>query len=826
MAITREGSGNRNKKVGLSGVFIVLLGMLLTSWVNTQYLAFRFGYQGGLGEAVVAFRKFKIYQPFRWFVWQMDFSMKGGQVQEILNEGVWVILAGGIVTVAMTVFTWYRRSLVREEVVGVHGTARYAEFVDIEKMELVETKARKNDGVYLGIFEVDGVQHFLRYDGDAHVLVYAPTRSGKGTGMVLPTLLSYRHSTATNDIKKENYELTSGFRHRAGQLIACFDATGRIQKSINGSTKHLAGVQWNALDEIRAWSELDVMDAQNIAAAVADPDAKGMDDHWVSTSFEWLTGLFLHMVYAEKDKTLSGAAAYMADPLFTAPEQMYEHMMNAEHDPEGIMGWTDSNGDPVKTHPEVARQARAMLNKDEKERGGVLSTAKTRLSLYTEPIVARNTRRSDFYVRDLMNHDKPMSLYIVVPPSDKERLRPLTRLLITYISRRNTEGMSFEDGKSVRGFKHPLKLIIDELPTLRKMEAIEDGLGFFAGYGITAMLFVQDIIQLESDKAYGKNQAIMAGCHVRVAYTPNTVETAEVISKYCGTTTVKMENVTYSGGRLSAMLNQMSVSNENIERPLITPDEVLTMPGTDSLIFVAGHPVIKGKKIRYYNVPIFAERAKLAPPSRIGYQFEDEKGKVHSNWLMLSVDRTGKRDTLDATINVYRHYPAVEVVVYQEGDEAGEILEFTANLIDTKTRLPVGELDTHMVEFQIVVKDARFDAQDNFEVHVRLKETDGLRQLEETGFCRLKSETERGYVKALRERCYESDVEHFIDEVWPNQTYAGKVAAADRDFVLLEREVSNLTIYTIHKAKRLDAIPTVGKTVRIAYDALLGKVMS
>lgn len=86
------------------------------------------------------------------------------------------------------------------------------------------------------------------------------------------------------------------------------------------------------------------MDAQNLAQAIADPDGEGMDDHWVSTSYEFLTGLILHVKYYERDKSLTGVSTYMADPSFEDPEQMFLRMLQAEHDPDGSMGWLDSGG--------------------------------------------------------------------------------------------------------------------------------------------------------------------------------------------------------------------------------------------------------------------------------------------------------------------------------------------------------------------------------------------------------------------------------------------------------------------------------------------------
>jgi len=265
-----------------------------------------------------------------------------------------------------------------------------------------------------------------------------------------------------------------------------------------------------------------------------------------------------------------------------------------------------------------------MLDKDEKERSGVLSTAKTILALYSDPVVSRNIARSDFRIADLMNRERPVSLYIVVPPSDQERLRPLIRLLFPQIVSRLTERMDFADGRSVAGYKHRLLLLIDEFPTLGKLDVFAKSLAFIAGYGLKAYLIAQDLSQIQD--AYGEKESIVSNCHLRIAYAPNKIETAELLSRMTGTTTVLRETTSYSGGRASAMLGQVSRNVDALERPLLTPDECMRLPGPrkdrngnvieagDMLVFVAGQSPIYGKQILYFKDPVFADRARIPAP--------------------------------------------------------------------------------------------------------------------------------------------------------------------------------------------------------------------
>ncbi len=464
-----------------------------------------------------------------------------------------------------------------------------------------------HEGVYVGAWEdPKSREHlYLRHDGHEHVLAFAPTRSGKGVGLVIPTLLSWPTSVVVHDLKGENWALTAGWRQKElGSICLKFDPTDYTEKSI----------KFNPLEEIRIGSEHEVKDVQNIAAMIVDPDGKGLNDHWAKTGFSLLVGTILHVLYAEKDKTLRGVVSYLSDPNFKVIEQIFLNMINTKHDPANKYEWKDTTGEFTQTHPVVAACAKDMLNKSDNERSGVLSTAMSFLNIYRDPIVAKNTEKSEFKIKDLMDHEKPVSLYIISPPSDKDRLKPLFRLLINQLVRILTESMNFASGKGESPHKHRLLLMLDEFPSLGKLDIFAESLSFIAGYGLKAYLIAQDLTQLYA--AYGKNEAIVSNCHVRVAFTPNKIETAELLSSMIGSTTITVYNRSYSGNRLSPFLTHMVNSETDQKRPLLTPDEVMRLPADDALVFVAGHRPIYGKKIKYYEDGVFLERSKIPPPER------------------------------------------------------------------------------------------------------------------------------------------------------------------------------------------------------------------
>ena len=249
-----------------------------------------------------------------------------------------------------------------------------------------------------------------------------------------------------------------------------------------------------------------------------------------------------------------------------------------------------------------------------------------------------------------MNNEKPVSLYLVVRPSDADRLRPLIRLVITQIVRRLTEKMEFKDGRSVAHYKHRMLLLIDEFASLKRLSVMEEALAFMAGYGLKAYLIVQDLQQITA--AYGREEGLVGNCHIRIAYAPNKIETAELLSRMSGQKTVIRKQTTVSGKRFGYVLGQVSESMQEVQRPLITADEAMRLPAAvkDSndqivepghmLIFVAGHAPIYGRQILYFRDPTFQARAKVSAPKVSDHTyFPDSTPEVSE--LEFKLDKVG-----------------------------------------------------------------------------------------------------------------------------------------------------------------------------------------
>lgn len=534
-------------------ILIVSIVALLFVWAATQWVAFRLGFQPQLGAPLTALFGLPIYRPWQVFTWWYWYD---AYAPRVFMEGAAIAGAGGIAAIAVAILLSVLRAREASDVT-TYGSARWANPKDITDAGLFA-----EDGVVLGRLD----KRYLRHDGPEHVLCFAPTRSGKGVGLVIPSLLTWPGSAIVHDIKGENWQLTSGWRARFGRVLL-FDPT------------NAASAAYNPLLEVRR-GEREVRDVQNIADILVDPEGQlERRNHWEKTSHSLLVGAILHVLYAEKDKTLAGVAAFLSDPRRPIAATLTA-MMRTPH-----------FGD--RPHPVVAQAARELLNKSENERSGVLSTAMSFLSLYRDPVIAAVTRRCDWRIDDLVSDARPLTLYLVVPPSDISRTKPLVRLVLNQIGRRLTEELHNTNRK------HRLLFMLDEFPALGRLDFFESQLAFMAGYGLKAFLIAQSLNQIE--KAYGQNNAILDNCHVRVSFATNDERTAKRLSDALGTTTELRAMKNYAGHRLSPWLGHLMVSRQETARALLTPGEIMQLPPDDEIILVSGAAPIRAQKVRYFR---------------------------------------------------------------------------------------------------------------------------------------------------------------------------------------------------------------------------------
>ena len=629
-------------KVLLGQIAVVFGIVTLALMLATQWTAASLGYQAELGRPWTVLHGVPLYQPWQFFLWWFQFE---AYAPDIFQRGAFVAASGGIAGALAAIIgsVWRAR---QAKLVTTYGSARWASPPDLKRSGL-----RNAAGVFLGRAD----EHYLRHDGPEHVMAFAPTRSGKGVGLVIPTLLSWTGSAVIHDIKGENFAVTAGWRQRFSHCLY-----------LNPTDPRSAA--YNPLLEVRRGTQ-EVRDVQNIADVLVDPEgALEKRNHWEKTSHSLLVGTILHVLYAGEDKTLCGVANFLSDP-----KHPFEHTLK-------LMMTTPHLG-PRGVHPVVASSAREVLNKSENERSGVLSTAMSFLGLYRDPTVAAVTSRCDWRIADLVAGEHPVSLYLVVPPSDISRTKPLIRLILNQIGRRLTESLENQDGAAR---KHRVLFMLDEFPALGRLDFFESALAFMAGYGLRSFLIAQSLNQIE--KAYGPNNSILDNCHVRIAFASNDERTAKRISDALGTATELRAQRNYAGHRLSPWLGHLMVSRQETARQLLTPGEVMQLPPDDEVVMVSGHPPVRAKKLRFYSDANFKPRL-LPAPALTADGYADKPAARGDDWSgafdRAAADAAQRAAaTMDEDEGGLRRQPELDMTMPQAAPVEDEPQRDLASLLD------------------------------------------------------------------------------------------------------------------------------------------------
>lgn len=575
----------------LIGQILVVFAIVIAGlWAATQWAAAMLGHQPQLGLPWFVLGELPVYRPWSLFPWWYHYEAYAPQVFD--KAGTLAAASGFLGCGAAIAGSLWRARQARH--VTTYGSARWATNVEIERAGLL-----CDAGVFLGHLHA----RYLRHDGPEHVMAFAPTRSGKGVGLVVPTLLSWTGSAVIHDIKGENWQITAGWRSLFSHALFFNPTDAR-------------SARYNPLLEVRRGAH-EVRDVQNIADILVDPEgALERRNHWEKTSHSLLVGAILHILYAEKEKTLARVATFLSDPQRSFVATL-RRMMTTNH-----LGTPER----PQVHPVVASAARELLNKSENERSGVLSTAMSFLGLYRDPTVAEVTSRCDWRIADLVEAERPVSLYLVIPPSDISRTKPLIRLVLNQIGRRLTEKL---DGTATGARKHQLLMMLDEFPALGRLDFFETALAFMAGYGIRAFLIAQSLNQIE--KAYGEHNSILDNCHVRIAFATNDERTARRISDALGTATEQRAMRNYAGHRLAPWLAHVMVSRQETARPLLTTGEVMQLPPADELVLISGLAPIRAKKLRHYEDRNFRARLTL-PPALADGAYADRPRARSNDW--------------------------------------------------------------------------------------------------------------------------------------------------------------------------------------------------
>lgn len=482
-----------------------------------------------------------------------------------------------------------------------YGTARWGTLEDLDLLNVL--KSKYTDGVVLGLAKGIFKKYKIIDNSNTHIALIAPTRAGKGVGVIIPTLLNWKESSLTLDLKGENYAKTAGFRKKILK-----------HKVLRFAPHDENSCSYNPLAQIRLKTKYEYVDAQIIADILTDPGEGESRNHWITQASALLVAIILHVCYEKAAKgevaSLGHVMDFFNDPSKPILTRILELMkFNHSQDPEFFNNLYDpaqNKGINPGTHPIVARTAAEIINKDPKESSGIISSCITAITLYKDPIIRKNTTAVDFKINDLMNDKTPVDLYIIIEAASISVLSPLIRILISQIIGILCPKMKDPDKTP---HKYKLLLMLDEFPAFGKIPLLEKALAYIAGYGMKAVVIAQGINQLR--QAYGDKNMILENCSTAVFYTPQATDkaTAELISSLLGKRTLRTQNKSFK----ALKFDSGNISENKIARELLTAEEVMRYSDKHNLIFFKGKPTYRGIKITYYNNPHFMNKAKIKP---------------------------------------------------------------------------------------------------------------------------------------------------------------------------------------------------------------------
>lgn len=478
---------------------------------------------------------------------------------------------------------------------ALHGDARWASERDVRRAGL-----RSKQGLLLG---KDKRGYFIA-DGYQHALLFAPTGSGKGVGFVIPNLLFWTDSVIVHDIKLENYEITSGWRKRQGQKVFVWNPA-----QPDGVSHCYNPLQWISKKPGQM-----VDDVQKIANLIMPEQ-----DFWQNEARSLFVGIVLYLLAApEKIKSFGEVVRTMR-----SDDVVYN-----------LAVVLDTMGKII--HPVAYMNIAAFLQKADKERSGVVSTMNSSLELWANPLIDTATASSDFNIMDFKK-DK-VTVYVGLTPDNLNRLRPLMQVFY----QQATEFLCRKLPSSNEPYG--VLFLMDEFPTLGKMEQFQTGIAYFRGYRVRLFLIVQDTEQLKGIYEEAGMNSFLSNSTYRITFAANNVETANLISQLIGNKTVKQESLN-KPKFLDLNPASRSLHLSEAQRALLLPQEVIMLPRDEQIILIESTYPIKSKKILYYSDSTFTR--KLLKATHVPIQEPYDPRKIAAAVNTDKIDQEGNSDFIE-----------------------------------------------------------------------------------------------------------------------------------------------------------------------------------
>lgn len=617
-----------------------------------------------IGDPLFRLGDYYFYNPVFYVLSAAKFAYKPGFADLYIHSIRW-FLYFGIFSLILAFINTLIINYVTKSKGNIHGTAQLMDMSNLKELGYTNKRgvicgecddAKVTAKAKKGIDPVSGEPYsstslslklkkpgtLICHSGDINTLLLAPTGSGKGVGVIVPTLLSILKSVIVLDPKGENFEKTGQWRSKFSYVLK-FDPT-----SFNT-------LRFNPVLEIRDGIQYAFRDCDLIADIIFEKNKNGggndASEYFNNSAKTIVTASLLHIRFSDhNDKSFAGLRDFLVggskeeiDRLLNAPAGQGEASPDLGKEQARVMAETkhyfivteemyneqnytvkDKDGNiSIKNHFEdrhicigdkfydpalddmIKKGAAEILQTNAKEKASTWKTIASKIRLFDDPTVREATRASDFRIDDFLKTDKPISLYLVVPYSDIERLAPIMKIIITLLLKRLSGGQTSFGKKAL---PYDILLILDEFPILGNFPVIAEEMGVLRGYGVFFMIVCQALNQLVD--RYGQNHPFLDHCTAHIIYAPGNIGDAELYSRSIGNETVREEKVSRSG-RLKIGDSNLNYSDNCLGRALFDAADIMRIPKDKLLLRIQNEQPYIGTKVVYY----------------MDYRFKDKVGK-------------------------------------------------------------------------------------------------------------------------------------------------------------------------------------------------------
>ncbi|OGB20147.1 MAG: conjugal transfer protein TraG [Burkholderiales bacterium RIFCSPLOWO2_12_67_14] len=485
--------------------------------------------------------------------------------------GLLVILPGALFAAARP-----RRAL--------HGDARFASTSEVAQAGLIHSSDRPNTpSILIGRFKGS----YLALPGQLSVMLSAPTRSGKGVGVVIPNLLNWPDSVVVLDIKGENHAITAGYRAAHGQAVYAFSPFDEQARS------H----RWNPLTAVRTSPLHRVGDLLGIGQVFFPNDGSGTSSEAFFNDQARNLFLGLGLLLLETPE-LPRTVGEMLRQSSGQGRSLKDHLNGLiKQRKEADKSFSDECVDALQR----------LLSNSENTLSSVVATFHAPLTIFADAVVDAATSADDFDLGQLRR--QRMSVYVRIPPNRLANARPLLALFFSQLVSLNTQHLPEQD----KTLKHQCLLVNDEFAAMGRVGIISQSAAFLAGYNLRLLTVVQAMSQL--DAVYGDKEArTFATNHgLQILFAPREQRDADEYSAMLGHFT---ERATSRGrSRSFSGHGHSTVSRNESEqrRALLLPQEFKELGRERLVVIFENCKPILGEKIRYFQDKAFTARLMPAP---------------------------------------------------------------------------------------------------------------------------------------------------------------------------------------------------------------------